>query len=454
MASAEIASSKLPQLGEAEAVQKIQQEFPKVWLQVSTPCGSRIRESWARRFLNKAAGAEQAANVPDSLLASAVLTAARSQPAPRKARSRWALLRKALRTGSAGADGDVSVRSFSGFGLLQQSSADPCDGCNTWLWPAPPASAEVTFPLAAPPAPRVSLADLVSHRQEEAGVDNTGNVAVWPAEQVLAHCLLASAPALGRARGTLLELGGGSTCMAGVAAAHCAALSGWQVVATDGNAKAVGCAQGVWQALETAPPPAKLLIDVLQWQGIWEAADLAVQGGPGDSPARLPLAGAVDLVVAADCLFFEHVHEHLLSTCSAAMRRCSSAEGSAGAGQPFRVPCVSLAALASQVQHEPQAWLIAPQRGGSCDRFVEKAVCPAANRGAFDVICAAQFDTALSTAVSAAAEKDVQFSADLHQPLLVVLVRAGRGQGLVEACASVAQSSVEDEQGSQEASQA
>ncbi|CAN0464976.1 unnamed protein product, partial [Ascophyllum nodosum] len=63
----------------------------------------------------------------------------------------------------------------------------------------------------------VILAQLFSHRVH--GVDNTGNVRVWPSEQVLLHALLTGplAPSLRGAR--VLELGAGKCGLAGLGVA-------------------------------------------------------------------------------------------------------------------------------------------------------------------------------------------------------------------------------------------
>ncbi|CAN0426088.1 unnamed protein product, partial [Discosporangium mesarthrocarpum] len=81
-----------------------------------------------------------------------------------------------------------------------------------------------------------------SHRLH--GVDNTGNVAVWPSEQVLLHYVLSGdggggggeggttlPPALDGAR--VLELGAGMAGLAGLGIAACS--SAREVVVTDGN---------------------------------------------------------------------------------------------------------------------------------------------------------------------------------------------------------------------------
>ncbi|CAN0466785.1 unnamed protein product, partial [Ascophyllum nodosum] len=76
---------------------------------------------------------------------------------------------------------------------------------------------------------------LFSHRVH--GVDNTGNVRVWPSEQVLLHALLTGplAPSLRGAR--VLELGAGKCGLAGLGVAVGSEAA--EVVITDGNPDAV-----------------------------------------------------------------------------------------------------------------------------------------------------------------------------------------------------------------------
>lgn len=78
-------------------------------------------------------------------------------------------------------------------------------------------------------APKVDVKDAFG---QYSGFLNTGNICVWPAEEILAF-YVCSHPEIVRGK-TVIELGGGMTAMAGVAAA------GWhggasKTILTDGN---------------------------------------------------------------------------------------------------------------------------------------------------------------------------------------------------------------------------
>ena len=86
-----------------------------------------------------------------------------------------------------------------------------------------------------------SLADLLSNKTH--GVDNTGNIRVWPAENILLHCFLKSGSCSDstlfkiNSCSSLLELGGGLTglCGLGIAATGCLK----NIVVTDGHPQCV-----------------------------------------------------------------------------------------------------------------------------------------------------------------------------------------------------------------------
>jgi hypothetical protein len=153
-----------------------------------------------------------------------------------------------------------------------------------------------------------------------------------------------------------------------------------------------------------------------------------------------------DVIVAADCLFFEHYHEHLMSTCWGALKR----------GQPPPAPlhaaaapaCVyGSAAEALLAPHEctgatiPQVWMVAPERAGSRGRFAalarEWAVPPSSPAAsspppAWSVHDVNEYDPVVLAAHATALQGGGLYDADLHFPKLLVLCPREWG-GLVAA---------------------
>lgn len=152
-----------------------------------------------------------------------------------RAQRRWRILARAL-TGSPepiGSDSDsegVSVRRFTSFGLLRCATLGnaPADGESSWC--------EYSARLDGRPYDvqirRISKCFTAS---ELIGFNNTGNVCVWPSEECLAYYLLRNR-GLCRNR-SVLELGGGMSCLAGVLAAKYCNPSA--VTLTDGNVTSV-----------------------------------------------------------------------------------------------------------------------------------------------------------------------------------------------------------------------
>jgi len=512
-------------------MQDLKSNHQRVWLQVSDASGAALNLNWAKKYLLKVAclpageiGVDEG-TLCEQLLQNAQLTKAKSEAAQAKSAkrssqmssivsTRWGLLRQALRSNSAQADSKVSVRRHEGYSLLACSTAQvhtstaphrPSYQVELYLWPntetTPPSSGveppPQCFPLLAPVTPQVTLEDLVSHRRTGAaaasssgsnaprGVDNTGNVCVWPAEQVLTHLLLTAGSAGGVAEGgLLLELGGGRSCMAAVAAAFCAGFASWRVAGTDGNAKAASAAAGslalFWpagqgggdteeqaamqravlalqQSQAAAGPPTLsfaargLAFGALQWDTTHAAQQVPVlltgsvpQTGETQS-STLDVRRDADLIVAADCLFFESYAEHLLSTCFGALRlEAAPVEPTGGTYGSSTLASALLAPAPGCTRGIPQVWLLAPERGGSRSRFVARAQvwqAPGTDEPAWAVLQFEQYDEAVQHAHAGAAKGATGgYEADLHHPLLVVLCAPHWEEELrsrAEACSGV-----------------
>ncbi len=510
-------------MSDTSAAEQLQQKHKKVWLQVSNTNGNEIQVQWAMRFLRNAgwsiSESEDMSSNADKLAEQVLqcaesLSETSSQLQPKKhfrnmstkVATRWGLLRQALRSSSTAADEHVSVRRHTGYALLATTAA-PVAPAGTekapasyqvelHLWPSVTAAQHTavsagscSFPLLAPVAPSITLSDLVAHRGTTAaaaagasadsspGVDNTGNVCVWPAEQVLTHLLLNAGMSGALPQGgCLLELGGGRSCMAAIAAACCEGFHGWHITGTDGNVKAAAAAAGSLslipvqgpssppggahsEALRQATASAQRRFPTCSAESMafhleaaslstgslqWDMAHARPEGGgvpvaiTGSLPPTAHAAGetdmkhSADLVVAADCLFFESFAEHLLSTCYGALRQTLPAPAATKAlceeAPRDGTKCLATALLrpaAGSGAPIPQVWLVAPERGGSRTRFVQRAqswVAPGGDTPAWSVLQFPVYDAAVHAAHEAAqAAGHGGYDVDLHHPLLVVL---------------------------------
>jgi calmodulin-lysine N-methyltransferase len=212
------------------------------------------------------------------------------------------------------------------------------------------------------------VAEAVSPRAL-AGFNNTGNVRVWSSEEVLAHYCLKQGPALFSGR-NVLELGGGMTCLAGLMVGKAASPS--KVHLSDGNTAAVA---NVKRIILRNDFRMDVSCSILRWL---EANKWIVSHG------------TFDLILCADCLFFDDARPALASAISCLLRPGGS------------------------------ALVMAPRRGGTFDLFVQEA----ASRGllytvvrCYDEIVWARHETLLSSYNDGGAFYDE----DLHYPLLLIL---------------------------------
>ncbi|KAG5185434.1 hypothetical protein JKP88DRAFT_207881 [Tribonema minus] len=198
---------------------------------------------------------------------------------------------------------------------------------------------------------RTTLAEIFSHRVH--GVDNTGNVRVWPSESLLLHHLV-STPGAIPAGARVLEIGGGMTALAGLGVAAAAGCRVRCVVVTDGHPDAVRgqrvCARLNRHAFGATRVAARRLVTTAD-NADSTAASAACSCGCGSGP--------FDVVIGSDCLFFEDFHADLIEI----LRRLIA-------------PC-------------GRAVLLQPSRGGSMERFAARA------RDHFDVYMEARYDDSI-----------------------------------------------------------
>ncbi|XP_022333806.2 calmodulin-lysine N-methyltransferase-like [Crassostrea virginica] len=199
-----------------------------------------------------------------------------------KALQRWKILKQVL-TGSASSEtctSEVSVRRFSSYGLLktQHSSTEP-EG-NVWYQYTAPGRPGFNMSVRHLPG-KLDASTLL-------GFNNTGNVCVWPSEEVMTNYCLQHLEDFRDC--SVCELGGGMTCLAGLALAIEAQAE--SVVLSDGNQESVENLNVILKEKENCAKFGKTQVSsrLICW---------------GSDSKHEDLVGSFDFVLCADCLFFD-----------------------------------------------------------------------------------------------------------------------------------------------------
>lgn len=196
---------------------------------------------------------------------------------------------------------NVSVRRFSSFDLLKPEKVSNSElmiaKCGSSRTAENVSSRHTWYRYTCEVIPDYAL--LIRHLDDSLnledllGFNHTGNVCVWPSEEILTYyCLKHNYLFSGK---SVCELGGGMTCLAGISLAVHSSAS--RIVLTDGNHQSVSNLFEVIEMNRHLCKEKQLEARVLRWNENYE-----------------DLVNQFDWIICADCLFFEEFQNDLLKT--------------------------------------------------------------------------------------------------------------------------------------------
>nr|CAB3227517.1 calmodulin-lysine N-methyltransferase-like [Phallusia mammillata] len=294
-----------------------------------------------------------------------------------KSQARWDILRNAIVEKKLTGDGDSSfsnsVRRFGSFDLFARkqcncvvNSDKPTtrktkEECRWFSYTCQevPESLDVWIQH---PEPITSVKDVLSF-------NNTGNVCIWPAEEVMAYyCVLHMHKFRNR---SVLELGGGSTCLAGMnVALNC---KNSHVLLSDGNVKCVESLQQVIEMNTKNKNKVDVSASVIRW----------------DNPSHYQKhEEKFDYILCADCLFFDEHRPNLVD------------------------------ATYAMLKPEGTAFVFAPRRGNTLATFVDLCMDKFSQVSESDFYC-----PLVSLKHERARKNNQHYDPDLHFPIMVELMK-------------------------------
>lgn len=279
-----------------------------------------------------------------------------------RARQRWKILASVIKKQClAKEDTEISVRRFEGFNLFSKEVVHFDNECEAdYEWLDYRHDSIVDQPLFIKQRCRkVILEDLT-------GFDNTGNVCLWPSEEVLASYMLNHKHQFDGK--TVCELGAGMTGLAGIFLASFGKPS--KVLLTDGNADCVENMEAIIYQNKPLFGSTDVSSERLLWVENCNLSDLESQ---------------FDLIISADCLFFTEYHMGLIHVIDTLLKDNGS------------------------------AIIMAPQRKDTLKSFCRKAVSQ------FSVSEIENYDSTIWARHLLAKKRDPMYDEDIHYPVLLLL---------------------------------
>ncbi|EEB15138.1 conserved hypothetical protein [Pediculus humanus corporis] len=199
------------------------------------------------------------------------------------------------------------------------------------------------------------------------GFNNTGNIRVWPSEEVLTYYLLTN---INIFKGKhVLELGGGMTCLAGIFLAIYGNAN--QIDLTDGNTTSV---ENVMKIIEKNNFDSnKVKAYQLDWKN------------------HKDLNKSYDIVISSDCLFFNETREDLVET------------------------------FWNSLKEDGLGLIMAPKRGNTLNLFLNIA-----NKKGFKTILQTYYNDIVWNKHLQLKNLNSEYNEDLNYPLLIMLYKINK----------------------------
>lgn len=141
------------------------------------------------------------------------------------------------------------------------------------------------------------LTDKIPLKELIQGFDNTGNICLWPSEEILAYyCFKNKNMFDGK---IICELGGGMTCLAGITIGLSSLAK--QVILTDGNNRSICNVELIVKKNGERFGATLMTCKELKW---------------GNSDDINDLINKIDIILCSDCLYFDQSRESLIETIS------------------------------------------------------------------------------------------------------------------------------------------